>query len=121
MVNFIPTIISFFAIFTGISDYLFASYFHLWFLSLLFYSPYVFLKARNNQYIEKRRNLILFLPSLFYAALTMLYCYLLDKYNYSYPLKFSMFVPAILLNLAYNFIAKTIIERKIEQQNEINN
>jgi len=32
-----------------------------------------------------------------------------------------MFVPAILLNLAYNFIAKTIIERKIEQQNEINN
>jgi len=122
IINFIPIIITFFAMFEGISEYLFASYFYIFFLSFLFYCPYFFLAAKKNQYIK--RFLILFFPCLFYAVLTILYCYLLEKYNYNYHIEFSMFVPAILLNLAYNFVVKIIIDKNIEPysaNNEVKN
>jgi len=123
LVNFISAVFIIFIccnkpnIFGDISDGIsvMLCYVYFFFLSFFFYIPYFFLK-RKNLYIEKRRYLILFSPCLFYTALIVLYCYLLENYNYDYPLKLSMFVPCILLNLAYNFIVKTIIERKIEQQ-----
>ncbi|MDX9697604.1 MAG: hypothetical protein RBT49_17565 [Bacteroidales bacterium] len=91
-------------IFEGGENFLGGFYLLLFFLSFLFYLPYLGFSKKDNQIKNKKRYIISLTPTLLYLLTIVCFLIYLDQL-----VKLLAFIPCIVLNLLYSLIVESLV------------
>jgi hypothetical protein len=91
-------------IFEGGENFLGGFYLLLFFLSFLFYLPYLGFNIKNNQINNKKRYIISLTPTILYFITIMCFLLYLNQL-----IKLLAFSPCIILNLFYSLIVESLV------------